>query len=58
MSFERRITALGGDLPPLAAARASLGQYRVQAMDNRAKTIQTKPASANAGPKQQTRVSP
>jgi hypothetical protein len=58
MSFERRITALGGDLPPLAAARASLGQYRVQAMDNQAKTIQTKPASANAGTKLQTRVSP
>jgi Gluconate 2-dehydrogenase subunit 3 len=42
----------------LAAALAALGQYRLQAMDNQAKTIQTKRASANAGTKQQTRVSP
>jgi hypothetical protein len=46
------------DKPPCAAALAALGQYRLQAMDNRAETIQTKPASANAGTKQQTRVSP
>jgi|ERR1700677_2473151 hypothetical protein len=32
-----------------AAALAALSQYRLQAMDNQAKTIQTKPASANAG---------
>jgi hypothetical protein len=44
--------------PPLATALAALDQHRLPAMDNQAKTIQTKSASANAGTKQQTRVSP
>jgi hypothetical protein len=53
-----RCSSIGSSPAPLAAALAALGQYRLQAMDNQAKAIQTKLASANAGTKQQTGVSP
>jgi hypothetical protein len=47
---------IGGSPARLAAAPSALS--RLQAMDNRAETIQTKSASANSATKQQTRASP
>ena len=37
-----RCSSIGSSPAPLAAALAALGQYRLLAMDNQAKTIQTK----------------
>jgi hypothetical protein len=49
---------VGSSQTPLAAALEALGQYRLQAMDNQAKTIQTKPLQQMPGLNKRARVSP